>query len=118
VSTSKGKEADPRNWGDADLDEEEIDQNTQQALWEEAAVARNIQYDTGIDALQWHRGHGHCRCHVMVVVNGARSMGCGRRGEVDGAWSTGRGRRGVVDVAVRPRVVILVIDVALSSWQC
>jgi len=45
-STSKGKNIDPRNWGDVDLDEEEIDQETQQALLEEAAANNhNNEFD-------------------------------------------------------------------------
>jgi hypothetical protein len=53
--TAKGKDADPRNWGDADLDEEEIDQDTQQALLEEATAARNHEYVSEIDELQAER---------------------------------------------------------------
>ena len=44
--TLKGKNVDPHNWGDVDLDDEEIDPETQQALLEEAAANNhNNEFD-------------------------------------------------------------------------
>ena len=57
--TSKGKNVDPCNWGDVDLDDKEIDPEMQQALLEEAAANNcNNEFDeVHIEHLRIERAH-------------------------------------------------------------
>ena len=58
-STSKGKNVDPRNWGDVDLDDDKVDPETQQTLLEEAAAnnCNNEFDDVHLERLQLERVH-------------------------------------------------------------
>jgi len=58
-STSKGKNVDPCNWGDVNLDNDKVDPETQQALLEEATTNNhNNEFDElHLEHLQIERAH-------------------------------------------------------------
>jgi len=52
LRTSRGKATDPHNWGDLNLNKDEIDPETQQALLNKAANTHSNEYVPGINELQ------------------------------------------------------------------